>query len=147
MQCVFVVDCSTSVRLFYHGFDYYRTRLRRFFSVFPLRPHNAIAPRKSPSDILTYWHRPHNSKTRLPILFIHGIGIGLYPYVDLLAEINKELKGTDGDDESVGIIAIEIMPISFRLTGQALLKQEMCAEIDKILKLHGWDKFVLISHS
>jgi len=135
------------VRLFCHGFNYHRTRLRRFFSVFPLRPHNAIAPRESPSDILTYWHRPHNSKTRLPILFIHGIGIGLYPYVDLLREISKDLKGTDSDDESVGIIAIEIMPISFRLTGQALLKQEMCAEIDKILKLHGWDKFVLISHS
>ncbi|TIA20437.1 hypothetical protein D6C80_02436 [Aureobasidium pullulans] len=145
--CVFVVDCSTSVRLFYHGFDYHRTPLRHFFSVFPLRPHNAIAPRNSPSDILTYWHRPHNSKTRLPIVFVHGIGIGLYPYVDLLGEINKDLKGTDSDDESVGIIAIEIMPISFRLTGQALLKQEMCAEIDKILKLHGWDKFVLISHS
>ncbi|KAI5253047.1 hypothetical protein E4T42_03115 [Aureobasidium subglaciale] len=143
--CVWVVDCLTSLRLFYYGFSYHRLPLRRFFSVFPLRPHNLISPIKSPSDKLTYWHRPHHSKTDLPILFIHGIGIGLYPYVDFLAEVNKEIKGKDG--KSVGVIAVEIMSISFRLAGQTLLKQEMCAEIDKILKAHQWDKCVLMSHS
>lgn len=51
------------------------------------------------------------------------------------------------DDGQLGIIAIEIMPISFRITGEPLQKEAMCREIDAILKKHGWDKFVLVSHS
>jgi hypothetical protein len=50
-------------------------------------------------------------------------------------------------DGELGVIAIEIMPISFRITGQALGKNEMCGEIQNILRIHGWDKFVLVSHS
>jgi pimeloyl-ACP methyl ester carboxylesterase len=51
--------------------------------------------------------------------------------------------------EDVGIIAIEIMPVSFRITHHALSRQDMCAEIDQILLKHfGPDqKFVLASHS
>lgn len=64
-----------------------------------------------------------------------------------LSEINEDDESLASADESVGIIAIEIMSVSFRLTGQALSKAEMCAEIDKILQAHGWDQFVLISHS
>lgn len=137
----------TSSCLFYHDFEYHRTPLRYFFSVFPFRPQNFFARQTSPSNTLTYWHRPHTSKTRLPILFIHGIGIGLYPYVDFLAEINEDDKTLTSAGEDVGIIAVEIMPVSFRITGQALQKSEMCAEINKILEAHGWDKFVLVSHS
>jgi hypothetical protein len=39
------------------------------------------------------------------------------------------------------------MPVSFRITGEPLQKEAMCREIDGILKMHGWDKFVLVSHS
>jgi len=131
----------------YHNFDYHRSPLRDFFSVFPFRPHNLLAKRTSPSRVLTYWHRPHTSKTRLPILFIHGIGIGLYPYVDFLAEINDKDNDLKTSGETVGIIALEIMPVSFRITNQALQKDETCAEINKILQVHGWDKFILMSHS
>ena len=82
----------------------------------------------------------------MPILFIHGIGIGLYPYVDFLSELNRANEASHEDGE-VGIIAIEIMPISFRITSQALQKDEMCVEILRILKHHNWDKCVLITHS
>lgn len=54
---------------------------------------------------------------------------------------------TDGLDGELGIIAVEIMPVSFRITGEALQKDEMCHEIHCILKAHGWEKFVLVSHS
>jgi pimeloyl-ACP methyl ester carboxylesterase len=50
-------------------------------------------------------------------------------------------------DGEVGIIAIEIMSVSFRITSEALEKEEMCQEIDCILKAHSWEKFVLVSHS
>ncbi|RFU26628.1 hypothetical protein B7463_g9705, partial [Scytalidium lignicola] len=144
--CVFIVDIAASSRLRYHSFDFYRTSLLRFPTIFPFRPLGLISPYRSPAETLTYWHRPHTSKTKLPILFIHGIGIGLYPYVNFLAELNVD-EQTDGSDGQLGIIAVEIMPISFRITSEALQKDQMCQEIHRILKAHNWEEFVLVSHS
>jgi hypothetical protein len=79
-------------------------------------------------------------------LFIHGIGVGLYPYIPFLADLNAT-NGEDLSDGQVGIIAIEILPISSRITAEALLKDEMCEEVHCILKAHGWERFVLVSHS
>lgn len=97
-----------------------------------------------------YWHRPHTSTTKLPILFIHGIGIGYYPYTNFLNELNSTagVESSDPNDQ-VGIIAIEIMPVAFRVTHHALGREELCAEIDQILHEHfGQDqKFILASHS
>ena len=132
--------------MLWHSFHFYRLTLKRFFTVFPFRPLTLITTYRSPAKTLTYWHRPHTSKTRLPVLFIHGIGIGLYPYVNFLAQLNhKNDENTDEGD--VGIIAIEIMPVSFRITHAALEKDELCREILGILKKHGWGKVVLVSHS
>ncbi|KAK3304693.1 uncharacterized protein B0T15DRAFT_568446 [Chaetomium strumarium] len=128
--CVSVVDTLTSAYLRYQGFDLHGTSLRQSLIVFPFRPLSLFTRHRSPAKTLTYWHRPHTSKTRLPVLFIHGIGIGLYPYVNFLVELNAE-NGDDGlDDGQRGIFAVEIMPVSFRIT-----------------KAHGWDKVVLVSHS
>ena len=130
----------------WHGFHLHRQPLLRLFREFPFRLMALTSSHKSGAKSMTYWHRHHTSKSRLPILFIHGIGIGLYPYVNCLVELNQanENVALDGD---VGIIALEIMPISFRITNQALGKDETCAEIKRILKTHGWDKVVLVSHS
>lgn len=113
-----------------------------------MRPVALLSRCHSPAQHLTYWHRAHTSKTRLPVIFIHGIGIGLYPYVNFLAELNSA-GGVEGGglDDQVGIIAIEIMPVSFRLTQPALEKDAMCAEIQAIINHHGFDKYVLVSHS
>ena len=129
-----------------HSFHFHRLPLSRLLAIFPLRPLTIASRYHSPVKTLSYWHRPHSSKTRLPILFIHGIGIGLYPYVNFLAELNRANELQDADGE-VGIIAIEIMSMSFRITDPALEKDDMCNEIQTILETHGWDKFVLISHS
>ncbi|KAI9732704.1 MAG: hypothetical protein M1818_007438 [Claussenomyces sp. TS43310] len=146
--CVGFVDFLTYVSLLYHGFTFHRTALNRLFNLFPFRPQILLARRQSPVKYTTYWHRPHTSKTKLPVLFIHGIGIGLYPYVSLLNELNSThgLESNDPNDQ-VGIIALEIMPVSFRLTHAALSKQAMCAEIQTILQHHGWNKIVVVSHS
>ena len=142
--CVAVVDAITHVRLLAHSFHFHRLQTLRFFTVFPFRPLTGVSPHRTPAKTSTYWHRPHTSRTRLPVLFIHGIGIGLYPYVNFLAELNQGLKDTE---EEVGIIAIEIMSISSRITHPTLEKDEMCKEILSILKKHRWDQVVLISHS
>ena len=147
-QCVGFVDFLTYIRLLYFGFHFHRATLSRFFTLFPLRPITLFSSYRSPVKHLTYWHRPHTSRGKLPIVFIHGIGIGLYPYVDFLAELNSAdgVEGRSVDDE-VGIIAIEIMPVSFRLTHATLTKDEICAEIQRIVNYHGYDKFVLVAHS
>lgn len=95
---------------------------------------------------ISYWHHPHLSKTRLPVLFIHGIGIGLYPYVNFLLELNEK-NGEDEEHSQIGIIAVEIMPVSFRITHEAMERQDICEEIRKILAAHNWDQFVMVSHS
>ena len=143
LKCVSVVDTITYVYMLCHSFHFHRMTIGRFFTVFPFRPLTLLSPWTTPAKTTTYWHRPHTSTTRLPVLFIHGIGIGLYPYASFLAELNHATEA-DGD---VGIIAVEIMPISFRITHAALVKEEMCTEIMKILRKHKWEKFVLVTHS
>lgn len=126
----------------------HRLRLVSCWKVFPFRPVSLVSRYRSPAKHLSYWYRPHTSATRLPVLFIHGIGIGLYPYTNFLSEINSPLCGdTDDDDGQVGILAIEIMPISFRITHSALGKDDMCTEIRQIVAKHSYDRFVLVSHS
>ena len=146
MQCVSVVDTITYGSLLFHSFHFHRLSLGRTFTVFPFRPLTLFSLKQTPSRMLSYWHRPHTSKSRLPILFIHGIGIGLYPYVNFLAELNHANEEDEIDGE-VGIIALEIMCISFRITTAPMGKEEMCGDIQKILEKHGWDKCVLITHS
>ncbi len=143
--CVFVVDSLTCVKLALSGFQLH-CQWRSFLSVFPLRPLFLLSRQKSPAKRLSYWYRPHTSKSRRPVLFIHGIGIGLYPYTSFLSEINGSYQVLD-DGCEVGIIAIEIMPISFRLTGAPMGSSEMCGEVLKILRHHGWSEVVLVSHS
>lgn len=143
---MFIVDTTASIYLRYHSFNFHRTSFLRCLAIFPLRPFTLFATYSSPGKNLTYWYRPHTSKTSLPILFIHGIGIGLYPYINFLADLNAS-DGEDSLDGQVGIIAIEIMSVSSRITAEAMSKDEMCNEVRRTLKVHGWEKFVLVSHS
>lgn len=144
--CVSIVDIAASCYLHYYSFDFYRNTLSRSHSAFPIRPFSLFSSRCSPAKTLTYWHRPHTSKTRIPILFIHGIGIGLYPYKNFLADLVTQ-DNEDLSDGQVGIIAIEIMSVSSRITSESMSKDELCEEIRCILAEHGWEKFVLVSHS
>lgn len=133
--------------MLYNGFHFHRNSLSRFFTVFPFRPLTILTAYRSPARHLTYWHRRHTSKKRLPVLFIHGIGIGLYPYTSFLRDLNRQLETGATDDSEVGIIALEIMPVSSRITHPALEKEVMISEIMEIMRYHRWSKFVLVSHS
>ncbi|KAH9219184.1 hypothetical protein DL95DRAFT_331405 [Leptodontidium sp. 2 PMI_412] len=148
--CVGFVDFLTYIKLLYHNFHFHRTGLSRFLTLFPLRPQTLLTKYRSPAKHTTYWHRPHTSKTKLPVVFIHGIGIGLYPYTNFLSELNSTAGLESADpNEQVGIIAIEVMPVSFRITHSALSRAEMCAEIEQILLEHllPGQKCVLVTHS
>lgn len=141
-----LVDTLTAAFLRFHGFQLYRTHVKNALAIFPPRLASVFTRHISPAPEISYWYRPHTSKTRLPILFIHGIGIGLYPYSKFFTEINKHdpLGPSDGE---IGIIAVELMPISFRITDRILDSDEICRQVDLILARHGFDKVVLASHS
>jgi pimeloyl-ACP methyl ester carboxylesterase len=79
------------------------------------------------------------------VLFIHGIGIRLYPYTNFLRDLSR--AGEFGGDAGVGIIALEIMPVSSRITHPTLEKDAMVREVQAIVKHHGWSRFILVSHS
>lgn len=143
-----VVDLLAYLRLQSEGFHFHRLSLASFFTLFPFRLISLATSHHSSAKRLSYWYRPHTSTNRLPVLFVHGVGIGLYPYTKFLSEINPTLQGhTDSEDGHVGVLAVEIMPISFRITHNALDRDEMCIELRQILADHDYDRFVLVSHS
>ncbi|KAI0595526.1 hypothetical protein F4775DRAFT_365735 [Biscogniauxia sp. FL1348] len=139
-----LIDLFTHCLLAWLGFHYYAQPRSRFLSVMPLRLQDLVSRRRSAAERLSYWHRPHTATDKLPVVFLHGIGIGLSTYMPYLAELNPNPSETEGQ---IGIIAIEILPISFRLTSAPLSKTEFLDQITAILATHGWDKFVLAAHS
>ncbi|RGP71615.1 alpha beta hydrolase fold family [Fusarium longipes] len=140
---VFIVDQATHFAFRLHGFEFYRRPRSSALCVFPPRPQELVPGRRSPSSQLSYWHRPHTANDKLPVVFFHGIGIGLWTYVRFLAGLHETSDGSG----SVGVIAVEILPISFRLTPAIPDKTEFLTQMIAILEHHGWEKFALVSHS
>lgn len=140
-----LVDTYTSARLAYSGFSFFQSRR---LSV-PPRVAGLVSmatSKKSPGPDISYWYRPHTAKSGVPVLFIHGIGIGLYPYANFFHEVLQHKAGPD-DDGQIGIIALELLPISFRITSTMPSDKEICRQINEILKFHNIDKVVLATHS
>jgi len=140
-----LMDTLVFLKMWRLGFHHYA--LTRWFQSFPYRPLSVLTKHRSRAHDVSYWYRPHASKDRLPVLYIHGIGIGLVTYTDFFADLIKQDIKKRSDQ--VGMLAIEIMPISFRITTPALKSQDMVRQITQILQLHGWDKrkFVLAANS
>ncbi|KAJ9616753.1 hypothetical protein H2200_000472 [Cladophialophora chaetospira] len=138
-------DIYAALIMWYHGYQHYATK--QWFASFPFRPQTLLSQNKSPAKRISYWYRPHASKTRLPILYIHGIGI-LHTYgdyfADLAARVDADALQSDGQ---IGIIVLEILPISFRIAHAALTPADMRAEIQAILDQHAWSRFVLMANS
>ncbi|KAI0150094.1 hypothetical protein F4776DRAFT_604527 [Hypoxylon sp. NC0597] len=141
-----MIDFVAHCQLARNGFHYHAQSPSTLLSVIPPRLQDLFTRRYSASGGLSYWHRPHTATDKLPVLFLHGIGVGLYTYVPFLTRLNSESGGEHGQGQ-IGIIAIEILPISFRLTGAPLSRLEFLRQIVTILDAHGWDRFVLVSHS
>lgn len=131
------VDLLSSLRMLFYGFRHFTTP--GFLNVLPVRPH-AIFSSDSPAKNVSYWYRAHTSTTKLPIVFLHGLGIGIYPYVPFYAELAAA-------DKDVGIFVVESMPISMRICHDPLTAEDTCAQIQQILQHHSVGKFVLVSHS
>ncbi|KAI2630203.1 hypothetical protein GGS26DRAFT_591497 [Hypomontagnella submonticulosa] len=144
-----LVDFVSHCLLARNGFHYHALSPSEGHSVIPPRLQDLSPRRYSVAEGLSYWHRPHTATDKLPVVFLHGIGIGLYTYVPFFTRLNEGSGGQDGQQGQgqIGIIAIEILPVSFRLTEAPLSRPEFLRQIATILDAHGWDRFVLASHS
>ncbi|EJD43962.1 hypothetical protein AURDEDRAFT_88482 [Auricularia subglabra TFB-10046 SS5] len=131
-----LVDLVTCVHLRTMGFTHFATP--QWFTAFPFRPYTVLSQRSSTN--VSYWARPHRSATKQPIVFLHGIGIGLWPYVDFF----KELMAVEPD---VGIILIELLPISMRITSPMPGQAEMVQSITSVLDAHAIPETILMTHS
>ena len=76
------------------------------------------------------------------MLFIHGIGVGLQFYLSFSAEFMSTLH-----KRGIGLIALELLPVSSRVAPSLPSEPEMTAEIARILSHHSWERCVLASHS
>jgi pimeloyl-ACP methyl ester carboxylesterase len=138
-------DIYAAIVMWYHGYQHYATKA--WFASFPFRPQTVLSGHKSPAKHISYWYRPHTSKTKLPILYIHGIGI-LHTYGDFFAELAGRIDADSSHgDGRIGIIVLEILPISFRMTHAALTPTDMRSEIQAIVDQHAWSRFVLMANS
>lgn len=145
---ILVVDHAAHVAMSWYGFHYYARAPAAAANTFPPRPLELLAWRRSPAPSLGYWYHPHQSgRDDLPVVFFHGIGIGLWTYVRFLTDLRNASKpGANGCGR--GVIAVEILPVSFRLTPPVLSKADFLKEMASILDYHdGWDKFTMVSHS
>lgn len=141
-----LIDSATHCHLLWHGFDFWPSSLRtNLLHVFPPRllASSELLRRQSPSDKLCYWYRRPRSPTTetpatLPIVFLHGIGIGLHPYVPFLASLPATSP----------IVALEVLPISMRLTKSNILaRPDFILHLKEILRHHRIHQFVLVGHS
>ncbi|KAK8066185.1 hypothetical protein PG997_012932 [Apiospora hydei] len=119
------------------GFTFYRQPRGTFFSIFPFRPMTLLAPKASASDEFSYFCRPHRSKTHRPVLFVHGIGIGVPTYMTWLPSIPKD----------IGVIAVEIINASNRICPEGVHPSVFARAVAKILRQQKIDDFVFVSHS
>jgi pimeloyl-ACP methyl ester carboxylesterase len=137
------VDFVAHCQFTWYGFQHHAMPISSVFSVIPPRLQSIFARHRSPSNELSYWYRPHTAVDKLPVVFLHGIGVGLWTYVPFLAKLNN----TTCESDQIGVIAVEILPISFRLTKAPLEKLDFLGQMEVILESHGWDKFVVATHS
>lgn len=145
---IYMIDITTHFFLLTKGYQFHRSSLSRSLHTFPPRPQVFLTKYKSPSAKLTYWFRPNTSTTKRPIVLLHGIGVGLGPYFKLLGQLAQNSKREGETDDGVpAIIAIEILPISSRMTSHVLSGQEFCLEMEKVLAFYGIEDFTLASHS
>jgi hypothetical protein len=76
-QIVFIVDHITAFHLYQSGFKHCAPKDR--LTVFPPRPWTMLSRQKPLHPQLSYWYRPHLSKTKHPVVFLHGVGVRTPP--------------------------------------------------------------------
>ena len=89
---------------------------------------------------LRYWHRPGatTSSSGPPIAFVHGIGIGLLPYLAPISQLAESGRAC---------FLVEVPAVSLDMTERLPPAADVTADIERMLADHGDDGAVFIGHS
>ena len=140
---VMLIDLMTHWILSSHGFMYFARSNDIAMNTFPPRPQELLASRRSKAETLGYWYRPHRSTDTMPVVFFHGIGVGLWTYIQLILQLTSQ-PNRAGE----GMIIPEFLSISFRLTDCLLDRAAFLEAIGRIIDQHfDQRQFLLVSHS
>ncbi|KAF9271623.1 hypothetical protein BGZ68_003295 [Mortierella alpina] len=93
-----------------------------------------------PSTDLAYWYRsPINPDNKVPLVFIHGIGVGLVQYIHWVVALTTISRP---------IIMIEVPYVSNNLLKRdCMTPDETYLAIERILKIHDYSKATFMGHS
>lgn len=93
-----------------------------------------------PTTDLSYWHRsPANPKNKVPLVFIHGIGIGPAQYVHWVAALTTISRP---------IILVEVPYVSNKLfKTDCMTPDKTYFALGRILKRHNYPKATFMGHS
>ena len=75
-----------------------------------------------------------------PILFVHGVGLGLTPYVPLILELAKLLPRRP-------VLLLEARHVSVGLAPRAASTDEVATAARTVLATHGWTSAACVGHS
>ncbi|KAF9084390.1 hypothetical protein BGX23_010577 [Mortierella sp. AD031] len=100
----------------------------------------AIAAENRPPVDLAYWYRsPANPQNPIPLVFIHGIGVGLIQYIHLVVALTFISRP---------LIMIEVPEVSNQLVQvDCLTPDETYFVIERILRIHKHPKATFLGHS
>ncbi|KAI7827180.1 Alpha/Beta hydrolase protein [Gamsiella multidivaricata] len=93
-----------------------------------------------PTTDISYWHRSlADPQNKVPLVFIHGIGIGLVQYIHWVIALSTLSRP---------IIVIEVPYVSNNLFQRdCMTPDESYFAIERILKAHGYPKATFMGHS
>lgn len=91
---------------------------------------------------LTYWYRPGTNASLDPVVFLHGIGVGILPYQSYLLELERATRGERA------ILVPEIQAISQRLMPSELHPKTFAYDLHCALtQVHGHRRANFVGHS
>ena len=100
---------------------------------------------KHTSGCLTYWHRPgdggHNDDDK-PIVFCHGLGIGVLSYATVVAELLANPR-----QRQVSLFMVELPHIAMRPVEAQASPRELVVCIEDLLHVHRYEQAHFVGHS
>ncbi|KAF9084881.1 hypothetical protein BGX23_010154 [Mortierella sp. AD031] len=93
-----------------------------------------------PATDLNYWYRtPLNPDNKVPLVFLHGIGVGLVQYIHWVVALSTISRP---------IIMVEVPYVSNKLIkGDCMTPDETYYAIERILRRHEYPKATFFGHS
>eukprot|EP00924_Labyrinthula_sp_SR-Ha-C_P009701 snap_masked-scaffold_22-processed-gene-3.0-mRNA-1 protein AED:1.00 eAED:1.00 QI:0/0/0/0/1/1/2/0/464 len=89
-----------------------------------------------------YYKQENNKSKKNPVIFFHGIGIGLLPYLLLIKQLIPVLANRDRD-----LILVEIHLVSQHIFPFMFKPQELTQSVKNIIGRYGYEKSVIAGHS